>query len=74
MRYWLRWAGVIVGVLGTERLDERQPIARAIVIVRMEAMSMEILWDKTTMDEWAGPVVFLPMPSSKMRQPEGAQG
>lgn len=44
----------------------------AIVMVRAKKKDMP--WDKMTMEEWAGPVVFLPTPSSKMRQPEGAQG
>lgn len=74
LRYWPRWTAVVVGCLGTERLEDRQPIMMMTAMVMARAKKKEMPWDKTTMEEWAGPVVFLPMPSSKMRQPEGAQG
>lgn len=66
--------GVIVGDLGTERLEDMHPIMMRIAIVMVKVTKKETPWERATMDEWAGPVVFLPMPSSKMRQPEGAQG
>ena len=54
----------IVGVLGTERLELRHLMMMMVMaIVMVRAKKKEMPWERTTIFEWAGQVMFLPVPS-----------